>query len=137
MKKLDIDVPKFVQKNNRYHLQVLASNLTDENIKLFVQEGALDNRKFKRYCLKDTLNNKIIEKYENIELAKSIINLSKKQWDFVSVIKYKIILNKLKKDIIELKKYSTYVMTIPETEMSKVSDEMLKYELTQTIRDLK
>ena len=38
MKKLDIDVPKFVQKNNRYHLQVLASNLTDGNIKLFVQE---------------------------------------------------------------------------------------------------
>lgn len=49
MKELDIDVPKFVQKNNRYHLQVLASNLTDGNIKLFVQEGALDNRKFKRY----------------------------------------------------------------------------------------
>ncbi len=137
MKKLDIDVPKFVQKNNRYHLQVLASNLTDGNIKLFVQEGALDNRKFKRYCLKDTLNNKIIEKYENIELAKSIINLSKKQRDFISVIKYKIVLNKLKRDIIELKKYSTYVMTIPESEMSKVSDEMLKYELTQTIRDLK
>lgn len=85
MKKMDIAVPKFVQKNDRYHLQVLASNLTDGNIKLFVQEGTLDNRKFKRYCLKDTLNNKIIEKYENIELAKSIINLSKKQWDFVSV----------------------------------------------------
>ena len=67
MKKLDIDVPKFVQKNNRYHLQVLASNLTDGNIKLFVQEGALDNRRFKRYCLRDTLNNKIIEKYENID----------------------------------------------------------------------
>lgn len=137
MKKLDVDVPKFVQKNDRYHLQVLASNLTDGNIKLQVQEGTLKNKKFKRYCLRDNLNNKIIEKYENIELAKSIINLSKKQWDFVSAIKYKIVLNKLKKDIIELKRYSTYVMTISGSEMTKVSDEMLKYELTQTIRDLK
>lgn len=137
MKKLDVDVPKFVQKNDRYHLQMLASNLTDGNIKLQVQEGTLKNKKFKRYCLRDNLNNKIIEKYENVELAKSIINLSKKQWDFVSAIKYKIVLNKLKKDIIELKRYSTYVMTISGSEMIKVSDEMLKYELTQTIRDLK
>ena len=89
----------------------------------------------KKEVFNDIIN--VIKKYENIELAKSIINLSKKQRDFVSVIKYKIVLNKLKRDIIELKKYSTYVMTIPESEMSKVSDEMLKYELIQTIRDLK
>ena len=54
-----------------------------------------------------------------------------------NIKKYNILLNKLKKDIIELKRYSTYVMTISGSEMTKVSDGMLKYELTQTIRDLK
>lgn len=137
MKKLDIDVPTFAQKNDRYYLQVLASNLTDGNIKLYVQEGNIRNGRFKRYFLREFLNNKIIEKYEKIIIVKGIINFYKKRGDFINIKKYNIVLNKLKKDIIELKRYSTYVITISKSEMKKVSDEMLKYELTQTIRDLK
>lgn len=48
MKKMDVDVPTFAQKNDRYYLQVLASNLTDGSIKLYVQEGNIRNGRFKR-----------------------------------------------------------------------------------------
>lgn len=116
---------------------MLASNLTDGSIKLYVQEGNIRNGRFKRYILREILNNKIIEKYEKIIIVKGIISFYKKRGDFINIKKYNILLNKLKKDIIELKRYSTYVMTISGSEMTKVSDGMLKYELTQTIRDLK
>ena len=39
MKKMDVDVPTFAQKNDRYYLQVLASNLTDGSIKSSIGGG--------------------------------------------------------------------------------------------------
>lgn len=122
-------------ENNKIDIKGIINGLVNGDINLYSKNDLDDN--FEKVYLKEEIDNKLIEKYENIRLAYFMINLSKKHLNLIDTIKYEKILNDIKKDTLELKNLKTYIMAISESEISETSDEMLTYELVQTIRDLK